>query len=240
MQAEIRRKLTMAARALNFAQAHPSTDASYTTLVARLQDRLAHANALAVQQTEGTTDERAATAQRDVLRRTIQRIQLRHLVALAAMASRDHPELLGKFVNPKPRASLKAVIAAAQALVAAATPHKDLFVSLGLSGTFLDELTQSIAQFDQVTEDGYAGRRAHVGARAELLMASDDCVKLVGLLDGVCQIRFRTDAESLAAWESSKSGAGPIRPKQAAPAPSPAPVDPAAKPAGPDQASVAA
>ena len=43
MRKDIRRKLSMAARALDFAVAHPSTDVSYNTLVGRLKDRLAWA-----------------------------------------------------------------------------------------------------------------------------------------------------------------------------------------------------
>ena len=240
MQAHIRRKLAMAARALDFAQAHPFTDPSYTTLVARLQDRIARADALVVQQIEGHTAEHAAIVQRDALRDTIRRVQLRHLVALAEMASRDHPELVGKFVNPNPRAPHKVVVTAARALITAATPYQDLFVSLGLSPTFLTDLTQTIAQFDQATEGAHTGRRAHVGARADLVIAAEDCVRLVGLLDGVYKIRFRTDAESLAAWESSKNVVGPYKSKPAASAPVPAPVDPAGGPVAQDPTAAAA
>lgn len=218
----------MAARALDFAQAHPATDASYTSLVAQLQDAVSRGEALAALQSDGRIGERAAVAQRETLRRTMERIQLRHLVGVAERAVKDHPELVGLFVHPAPGGPNRVFITAAKAMVAAATPHRDLFVSLGLGDTFLDELTQALAQFDGATEAAHAGRRDHVGARAELVAVADECVQMLALLDGFYLIRFRNDAQSLAAWESSNNLVGPFRPGQPAPEPAPAPVSPPA------------
>ena len=50
MQADVRRKLTMAARALSFTRANPPSDASHTAVVTRLEERLARADALALQE----------------------------------------------------------------------------------------------------------------------------------------------------------------------------------------------
>lgn len=111
--------------------------------------------------------------------------------------------------------------------VAAAAPHKDVFVTLGLGDSFLEDLGQSVTDFDQATDDSHTGRRDHVGARAELDVVAEDCVKLTRLLDGLYRIRFRNDAESLAAWQSSKNVAGPFRGKPqdpAAPVPLPIPL----------------
>lgn len=82
----------MAHRALDFAAAHPSTDASYTALVGRLQERLARSDALSIQQRDGHTGEGAAVAHREALRCTMQQVQLRHLVGVAEMAVKDRPE----------------------------------------------------------------------------------------------------------------------------------------------------
>jgi hypothetical protein len=233
MLAEIRRKLAMAVRARDFAQAHPSTDASYTALVARLQDRLTRADGLAMLQRDGHNGERAAVAHRGALRATIQRVQLRHLVGVAAMAAKDHPDLSGSFVYPDSGGPYHTFITAARSMLAAAAPNKDLFASLGLGDTFLDELTQAVAEFDATTEAAHARRRDHVGARAELATLADECIKLTGLLDGFYRIRFRNDSQSLAEWESSRNVVGPFRPKQQpAPAPTPAPAPaPASAPA---------
>jgi hypothetical protein len=57
MRADIRRKLSMAAGALDLAVAHPSPDVSYNTLVGRLKERLARADHLVMQQASGRTGE---------------------------------------------------------------------------------------------------------------------------------------------------------------------------------------
>lgn len=223
----------MATRALDFARAHPSTDASYTALVAQLQDAVTRGEALAVLQTDGRIGERAAASQRSAIRRSIERIQIRHLVAVAGRAAKDHPELSGLFVQPVPGGPNRVFITAAKAMVAAATPHKDLFASLGLGDTFLDDLALSLSQFDAATDAAHTGRRDHVGARAELVVVTDECVAMLELLDGFYRIRFRNDAQSLAAWESSRNlvayrPAQPAPVPEPAPAPAPAPVTPPA------------
>ena len=43
----------MAARALDFAEAHPSTDASYTALVAKLKERVARGQTRDIQERDG-------------------------------------------------------------------------------------------------------------------------------------------------------------------------------------------
>jgi hypothetical protein len=204
MEANIRRKLSMAARVLDFARAHPSADASYSTLVSRLVDRVTRGDALAVQQVDGHEGEHAAVARRDELRRSIVRLQVKHLVRTADLATRDHPELAGQFFLPRSGGPLKVFITAAKAMLAAATPQKDLFLKLGIGDTFFDEFTKSVGEFDTSTEAAHGRRRDHVGARADLKAVADECVKLVGLLDGIYRTRFRSDTEALAAWDSAR------------------------------------
>jgi hypothetical protein len=223
MQAALRRKLSMAARAADFAAAHPSNDASYTSLVARLQDRVTTATALSTQQAEGGVSERAAIAHRAQLRRDIDRIQLRHLVIAAQLAESEHPEVKGLFSYPRRHGPNRDFLAAAQAMAAAAVEQKDVFIALGLGDTFLDELNQALAAFEQATDDAHGARRSHVGAASQLRAVVNEAVKLVGMLDGLYRARFRNDAESLAAWESSRNLPGPFRGQQAPPAVAPTP-----------------
>jgi hypothetical protein len=224
MKAEIRRKLSMAVRVVDFAQAHPSTDPSYTGVVTRLQDRLTRADVLARQQRESSGGEHASVARRDELQQTILQPKLRHLVRIAEVAMRDHPELAGIFVPPRANTPHKVFITAAKSMLAAALAQKDLFVSLGLGSTFLDEFSQALAEFDQRTQEAHAGRRGHVGARADLTAVCDECTTLATLLGGLNRDRFRADPELLAAWQSARNVIGPFRSKQGtAPAPAPAP-----------------
>jgi hypothetical protein len=81
-----RRKLSMAHRALDCALGHPSTDASYTALVGRLQDRVGRADTLTVKQQEGLTGEGSTRGQRDAIKKKVL-VQLRHLVLVADVAA---------------------------------------------------------------------------------------------------------------------------------------------------------
>lgn len=65
-----------------------------------------------------------------------------------------------------------------------------------------------------VTTEVNTGRREHVGARAQLIAIADSCVEVVGRLDGLVRVRFRNDAEKLAAWESARNVDGPFRGRQ--------------------------
>jgi hypothetical protein len=222
MEGLTRRKLTMAARALAFAQAHPATDAGYTALVTRLQGRLADADALAIRQHDGHASEMASHARRDAVRRSVQQVQLQHLVRVAKLAARDHPELDLAFVYPAGDSSEKAFVTAAKALLASALEQKELLVSLGLGETLLDELTAAIAQYGQFATESDSHHLDHVGARAELNVAADDCLRYTRVLDGIYRNRFRLDADTLAAWESAKNVMGPLYGRTPTEAPTPA------------------
>jgi len=67
----------------------------------------------------------------------------------------------------------------------------------------------------QVTD----GRRAHVGARAELQHIAREVVRIVNVMDGFNRIRFAADSESLAAWVSSRKVLAHSAPNRAEPAP---------------------
>jgi len=55
-----------------------------------------------------------------------------------------------------------------------------------------------------------AGRREHVGARADLKVVAADITKQLRLLDKVVGYRFGDNAELLGAWESVRNVAGPF------------------------------
>lgn len=223
MNAVIRRKLSMAARALDFAQANPSTDPSYTGVVTRLAERVGRADALAVQQVEGTGGEHAAMGQRGTVRQTLLQPKVRHLLRVAKLAMAGHPELAGSFVRPLSGCPNKVFIVAARSLLAAAEAQKELLVGLGLGSAFIDDFAKAIADFDSQTHGAHAGRNGHVGAVADLESVAADCAALVGILDGLNEDRFHTDPEMLAAWKSARNQVGSFRQKHE-PEPEPAPV----------------
>jgi hypothetical protein len=231
MQATARRKISMAKRALDFALANPSTDASYVTVVGQLQVLVTRAESASVQQRDGLNDEHAAIAHRQDLREIIGE-ELHHLAAVAARVVTTDVELANRFVSPDPSGPNRAFITAAKSMLAAATPVEDQFVTLGLGETFVADLTQAIAEFDEATATAHAGRAGHVAASTDLIAVSGEVGRVVGVLDGLNRARFRQNQALQAAWESARNVVGPFRSQQGPgpePAPAPAPVDPAAK-----------
>ncbi|MES2306990.1 MAG: hypothetical protein V4558_15925 [Gemmatimonadota bacterium] len=231
MQGKIRRKLSMAARALDFARTHASTDAGYTTIVTRLEERVARADTLAIQELDGVGGESAAVARRADLRHTMHERLLRHLARVAGLATRAHPELAGQIVMPRTNIPNRAFLTAAKSMLAGATARTDLLLPFGLGDTLIPELTKAIEQFDAATSTAHSGRVGHVGARADLTAVTEECVALVGVLDGLMATRYNGDAENLAAWESARNVLGPFvkKSKEEAQAVTPAPAPGAEK-----------
>ncbi len=207
-----RSKLTMMGRALDFVRAHPSTDASWTALVARMEELLTRADTLTVQEREGRVGYRAATLRRREVRRQMQEL-VAHLVRVAQAASETTPALVGAFAMPK-RGPHRIFEAAVKAMLAAATPHREVLIAHGLGETTLADLEAGVAGFDAMGTALNAARREHVGARAELIELGERGTEVVARLEGLVRARFRTDVEQLAAWESARSLATGYRGRQ--------------------------
>jgi hypothetical protein len=211
MNAKIRRTLEMGTRVLNFSRAHPDKSPGYVAALSRLEATLARGGQLMIQQRDGVSEVRAATRQKEELRRSIRRTQLLHLSRVAEAAGKERPELQQKFVLAPVATPYLAFRAAAQGIAAEAENEKELLLKHGLLETALQSLTQALEQFDRAVERGTNGRQAHVGARAELKASADEVGQVVRLMDGLNRFRFASDPESLAAWESASNTFGPVR-----------------------------
>jgi hypothetical protein len=211
MDAKTRRTIEMATRALEFSRAHPDQSPGYVAALSRLEASVARGEQLVIQQRDGVSEVRAATRQKEELRRTMRRTQLLHLSRVAEAAEKERPELAQKLVLAPAATPYLAFRAAARGIATEAQNEKELLVKHGLLEPALESLTQALEQFDRAVEWGTAGRRAHVGARAELEAIADEVVQVVRLMDGTNRFRFAKDPESLAAWESASNTFGPVR-----------------------------
>jgi hypothetical protein len=205
MDARTRRKLEAGRRSLGHSRAHPDGSAGYIAALHRLEERLARADALAGQQLNGIRAVRSATARKRELRRQIESTHIPHLITVGRIAAREVPELAGKFTTPATDGSYVAFRTAARTLAAEAVNAKDVLIGYGLVESVLDGLNAALARFDQAVEEGTEGRRAHVGASAELRVLADEIVELIKAIGAVNRLRFANDAEVLAAWESASS-----------------------------------
>lgn len=213
MNAKTRSKLNMGDRALNFSRAHPDPSSGYAAALTSLEQGLTRAAELARIQQEGISQRLAANGRKRALQRQMSRTQLRHLTQVAKVASREAPELAGKFSfkapGPRPYRAFRAL---AGSLVAEAQNQKDVLVKHGLADTVLDSLVQSLDQFDQASTASTDALRAHVSARVELDIIADEVVETVHVMDTLNRWRFANDPEIVAEWESVSNVIGPARP----------------------------
>lgn len=215
---------------------HPFSDPSHSAVVERFEERLARAQVLAVQEQTGRLDAGTATRLRKEVRRALETQLMRYVARVGDVAAHDHLELVGRFRSPGSHVSNAAFLARAWDMLNLAKANQELLVSHGLGGTQLDDLASAITRFEAATEKANAGRRGHVGARADLASVTGDLVEMVGLLDVLNRTRFGSEPELLASWESARNVVGPFRTKAVVPVPAPSGAE--APPAAPTDGRV--
>ncbi|HYC32164.1 MAG TPA: hypothetical protein VEB59_07710 [Gemmatimonadales bacterium] len=202
----------MGKRALEFSRAHPNPSPGYTATVTRLEERLARAERLVVQQREGTLQVRAATARKREIKRALTRGHLLHLATAARIAAEEEPDIVGKFQLSRAGRTYLGFVTVARGMAAEAESRKELLVRHGLVDVVLEGLVQALDQFDAAVASGSAGRQAHVSASAELDAVADEVVRIVDVMDGLNRVRFAGTPEELAAWSSASNLlVGPVR-----------------------------
>jgi hypothetical protein len=204
MNRSIRWKLEMAARVLNWCQAHPDPGARATAAVARLSELLARSDALVVQQVSGRRVVGRSTVQRKGIRRGITRESLRHLSRIARAAATTQPGVERLFRIPR-SANQKEFVAIARTMAAEAEKNRELFMEYGMTDEFLEGLKGALAAHDEALTLAHAGHRAHTGARADLKAVTDEIMLVVRDLDASQRYRFRKEPEQLASWEAARN-----------------------------------
>jgi hypothetical protein len=215
MNANVRRKLDMAGRVRDFSRQHTSEDPSYAVVLTSFESHLARAEAQARQQRAGQITARAATARRREHRDMLHENLLPYLVRVGEAVARTQPELGQTFVLPKSKVANAVYRTAARAMFDQATAARDRFISAGITEQFLADLGETLDAYDKAVEESREARIAHVGARAELDVVTEELMELVALLDGLNRYRFRNNAELAAAWDSARNVSGPSRSKPA-------------------------
>ena len=212
MNAQLRRRLEMAARARDFLRAHQMEGVGQDLGLTKLEQLLEHAENLATQQRTGVAVERSAAKQRQELRRALQPRILGYLSAVGAVAATQNAELAEQFRMPSSNSTLQALLTMSRAILERASAQKELLVKLGMSAQVLDELATALGQYEDTLQATSAGRREHVGARVDLQAVAAEISKQVRLLDKVVRYRFGANAELMGAWESARNVAEPARP----------------------------
>jgi hypothetical protein len=186
------------------------------TALAHLEELLTRADVLTAQQYAGVVASHAASIQRAQLVRALRTELLRYLTAVGVVAARENAELAAQFRLPPQGVSQQALLTVARGMLERASGQKELLAKQGLSETLLDDLSATIAEFEQTLEASRAGRREHVGASADLEAISVQIAEQVRLLDGLVRYRLGKNAELMAAWASARNVLGPFKPKPVA------------------------
>jgi hypothetical protein len=207
MNRQVRQKLDMIAGVGDFSRKHTSEDPSYGAIITSFESHLARAQALIAQQRAGQLTSRAATAHRREIRKTLHENLLPYLVRVGQAVTKGSPDQ-GRFVMPTARATNLAYRTAARAMFDEATAARDRFIASGMTESFLTDLGQALDQYDAALEGARQARSAHIGARAELEVVTEELMELVALLDGLNRYRFRNNAELSAAWASAQNVVG--------------------------------
>lgn len=118
------------------------------------------------------------------------------------------PDLGQRFEMPTARVTNSGYRTAARAMFDEATAARDRFIAHGMTELFLTDLGVALGEYDDALEDARQARIAHVGARADLEMVTEELMELVALLDGLNRYRFWNNAELSAAWASARNVVG--------------------------------
>jgi hypothetical protein len=204
MRSSISKRLDMARRVLEFCRANAASDPSYAGMLARLETAIDKADQLARQQLGGQATVRASTKHRKELRRALHD-QLRHLARVGDVVAKSRPDLADHFRLPLSTASGQAYRTAARAMLEEATAQRDFLLEHGMASTLLDDLTKAVREYEESVEQAAAGRRAHVGAVAELTVVSAEIMETVQYFDGLNRYRFRINADLRAEWDSARN-----------------------------------
>ncbi|HEX8749391.1 MAG TPA: hypothetical protein VF717_19600 [Pyrinomonadaceae bacterium] len=171
---------------------------------------------LGAQQSAGSGAARTSTEEKRVARETVRRM-MRAISDTAAAMEPNYPGISNTFRMPKSNGD-EALINAGRAFVVGARPMKDEFLALELPATFIEDLTEAIAKFEEAagTKNLNTGKR--ISATAALRDALERGMQLKRELDPIVRNKYRNDPAKLAAWESASHVERPAR-KKASPAP---------------------
>ena len=199
-----RRKLEAAVRARDVCRAHPFEDPAHVTIMVALDDRVATAQQLALEEEMGRRASASSTRARQHLR---QRLfdQFRIVHRTAQLAARNVPDLAPRLPMPASNLVAGLVVTRGWGLHGEAKANLELLAKHGFSATSLEELATLLNRYEAEVERSNGSRLGNIGARAELEKVVSEIGDLIELLHVLNVHRFRDDPKSLAIWVSARN-----------------------------------
>ena len=209
MKTATRIKLDMAGRALEFSRAHPDQNPSTALVATHLGDLVERANTLAQQHHANTAAVAGAVTRKNQLRDLIT-VQLTALAGTSKVAAVTKPDLTLHRRQPRTRVGGGIFLTIARVAVAEATANRELFLKSGMPADLLETLTAELDEYEQLVAQQRNAAAAHVGAAAELESVTTDIMGVIRHLDVLNRLRFRGQAELIAAWRSARNATWPL------------------------------
>ena len=171
-------------------------------LFATINVGVSHLRTHEVTQATGGRDARLGASAKIAARNTL-RSALRLVRDTARTVAAGTPGLPDKFRLPRSGGD-QPLLAAAKAIVEAATPLRDQFVAHRLPATFLDDLTASVAAFQQSVDDHARATEMQVGARANIRTALAEALVAVRHLAPIVANVLKDDPGLMAEWQTAR------------------------------------
>ena len=211
MLVAVRRKVARGPGALGFQKANPSTDPGVVVLFTRLGQLVDRAKVLVQERGEKHNAFRAGTDRRAQHRRRL-RVGLLRLFSRAGQAvARTEPALEQKFRSIRPRITSLDFAASARSLIDAAREAGEKLAPEGITPALIDEAAALLAQYESAAVEAGESKNLRIKARAELSAVAAEIMGVLGRLDGLLRHRLADNPELLAAWDSARTGTGPIQ-----------------------------
>jgi hypothetical protein len=204
MTADTNRKLDMLKRVNRFILEHPITPAfpRLTAAHTQLVNIITALEAAAQNQQAGSGESEGGVDVRVTSARDL-REYLKNVNRTARTLESDHPGIRPTFRLPASD-SYPALLARAQAIIAAATPLEAAFIDCGLPATFLTELQALLTAFENATNQKQDGGITQVLGTAGLKAKANLGRKAATDLDTYVRNHFRANTEMLAAWTHAR------------------------------------
>ena len=204
MQTNVRLRLDMAGRALEFCHTHPDQEPATVTVVTRLTDLIGRADTLSRLARASVTTAAAAVDNKSKLRLAIEE-DLSALFGIAQVASVDHPEIAVHRRRIRSQANEVTLMTAARVALAEAVVIKDRLAPYGLNDTLLANLGTGIDSYAAELARQRNALATQVGASADLKAITIDIMAVIRSLDALHKTRFKQDRELKAAWKSARN-----------------------------------
>lgn len=189
-------------------------------LFTRLNDVVDELNRHGRDQTLGSGAAKTSTGAKRDARESL-RQQMRAISDTARAMESSVPNISNSFRVPNTNGD-EALLNAARAFVSAATPLKVEFTSRELQESFLDDLSETIDEFERAVNSRNLNTERRVSATASIKHVLEQGMQLKRELDAIVRNKFRADPAKLAAWESARHVERPSRRNKTEPTP-PAP-----------------